>query len=354
MRPLIHSSTVEISKAINRKISDEIFPIASTNLEDLYFQENPAPDYLEYLITETKNFVLKHKNEPTVLITSGGTTVPLENNTVRFIDNFSAGTRGAISAEYFLLNNYNVIFLYREFSITPFNSIFTHNYKYLFLDYFNEDGLIKGDFKEQISEKKNLSEKFTDNLLVLPFTTVNQYIWSLKSITKLMNNTHCIFYLAAAVSDFFVPYSRLPTHKIQSGEYSKSLKQKTNDPDDPQSNASTTKEGKLVLNLEPVPKFLKRIVESWAPKAMLVSFKLETDSSLLLSKCHQALEKYGHQLVIGNLLQTRNKQVVFVTNENPDGKVISSNHSEDATHKLESPIILEVIKIHNSWISTHN
>lgn len=30
---------------------------------------------------------------------SGGTTVPLESRTVRFIDNFSAGTRGSSSAE---------------------------------------------------------------------------------------------------------------------------------------------------------------------------------------------------------------------------------------------------------------
>jgi hypothetical protein len=39
---------------------------------------------------------------PIVLVTSGGTTVPLERNCVRFIDNFSKGTRGALSAEQFL------------------------------------------------------------------------------------------------------------------------------------------------------------------------------------------------------------------------------------------------------------
>jgi hypothetical protein len=39
---------------------------------------------------------------PVVVITSGGTTVPLERNCVRFIDNFSKGTRGALSAEQFL------------------------------------------------------------------------------------------------------------------------------------------------------------------------------------------------------------------------------------------------------------
>ena len=39
---------------------------------------------------------------PVVVVTSGGTTVPLERNCVRFIDNFSKGTRGALSAEQFL------------------------------------------------------------------------------------------------------------------------------------------------------------------------------------------------------------------------------------------------------------
>lgn len=41
-------------------------------------------------------------SRPLVVVTSGGTTVPLERNCVRFIDNFSKGTRGALSAEQFL------------------------------------------------------------------------------------------------------------------------------------------------------------------------------------------------------------------------------------------------------------
>ena len=36
---------------------------------------------------------------PVVCITAGGTAVPLEANTVRTIDNFSTGRRGAVSAE---------------------------------------------------------------------------------------------------------------------------------------------------------------------------------------------------------------------------------------------------------------
>ena len=41
----------------------------------------------------------KFNNAPIVLVSSGGTAVPLEVNTVRFIDNFSTGERGAVSSE---------------------------------------------------------------------------------------------------------------------------------------------------------------------------------------------------------------------------------------------------------------
>ncbi|CAN0435300.1 unnamed protein product, partial [Ectocarpus sp. 8 AP-2014] len=39
------------------------------------------------------------RGRPVVCITAGGTAVPLEANTVRTIDNFSTGRRGAVSAE---------------------------------------------------------------------------------------------------------------------------------------------------------------------------------------------------------------------------------------------------------------
>lgn len=55
-----------------------------------------------------QNFITRHTSpagvltRPIACVTSGGTTVPLERNCVRFIDNFSAGTRGAMSTEQFL------------------------------------------------------------------------------------------------------------------------------------------------------------------------------------------------------------------------------------------------------------
>ena len=46
--------------------------------------------------------------------------MPLEKHCVRFIDNFSGGTRGALSAEEFLDAGYAVVFLTRRHSIQPF------------------------------------------------------------------------------------------------------------------------------------------------------------------------------------------------------------------------------------------
>jgi len=66
------------------------------------------------------------------------------------------------------------------------------------------------------------------------------------------------------------------------------------------------------VDLDPVPKFLKNLVDGWAPQGMIVSFKLETDPEILVHKARYSLERYQHHLVIGNLLTTRKWEVVFV------------------------------------------
>lgn len=158
-----------------------------------------------------------------------------------------------------------------------------------------------------------------------------------------------MFYLAAAVSDFFVPPSRMAEHKIQSGDLPDPLSE-----DSPAPASTTTKAGngrKLVIDLDPVPKFLKRLVERWAPDGMIVSFKLETDSRILLKKCHQALERYQHNLVIGNLLSTRKHEVVFVQpgqkGEYVDEwvRVPIAGEGEDQL-EIESEIVPKVVRLH--------
>eukprot|EP01084_Bolivina_argentea_P286956 492355_1 len=87
-----------------------------------FLQETEPPSNIKQIQQDVIQFVAMHasSNRNFVFITSGGTTVPLELNTVRFIDNFSTGTRGAASCEYFLKHNCNVILLHRRGSICPF------------------------------------------------------------------------------------------------------------------------------------------------------------------------------------------------------------------------------------------
>ena len=51
------------------------------------------------------------------------------------------------------------------------------------------------------------------------------------------------------------------------------------------------------------------LAQHWKGGSALVSFKLETDSNILVSKARKALNKYGHKLVIGNILDTRKREV---------------------------------------------
>ncbi len=93
-----------------------------------FFDENPKPKGYEAAKERIVAFCerLGGPCRRIVLVTSGGTTVPFEKNTVRFIDNFSAGTRGSSSAEHFLassspeMGSCAVIFLHRANSLRPF------------------------------------------------------------------------------------------------------------------------------------------------------------------------------------------------------------------------------------------
>ncbi|MCJ1303762.1 hypothetical protein MMC08_006573 [Hypocenomyce scalaris] len=288
-----------------------------------YFSVNPPPAQLQTHLAIAKSFIRQHciQGRRVVLVTSGGTTVPLENQTVRFIDNFSAGTRGATSAEYFLEAGYAVIFLHRQFSLLPYSRHYSHSTN-CFLDYMAEakDGevVVGAEYQEKMLEvlRKYTAAKRDNTLLVLPFTTITDYLWELKELATLMRplDSKGLFYLAAAVSDFFIPRDRMAEHKIQSSEAGDRLSNGGASAEEAGDGSGKGDSGsrKLVIDLDPVPKFLKRLVEGWAPEGMIVSFKLETDPSILVSKAQMALERYSHHLVIGNLLSTRKWEVVFV------------------------------------------
>ncbi|KAI8847430.1 DNA/pantothenate metabolism flavoprotein [Chytridium lagenaria] len=295
---------------------------------------NPVPPNLDATAASIQSFVKRHQAEgrKIVLVTSGGTTVPLESQTVRFIDNFSAGTRGATSAEMFLELGYAVIFLHRQFSLQPYSRHYTHS-KNCFLDYLTltEDG--KMEVVPQYTEKmKDVLYKYTkaknERLLeMISYVTVNDYLFLLRTITKIMAQLKedAMFYLAAAVSDFFIPQSRMTEHKIQSGD------------------------GDLQLTLDQVPKVIAPLVKEWAPNAFVVSFKLETDPSILIEKARKSLSRYGHQIVIGNILSSRKYTVKFITTSEDQTITLTEDQVKHDV-EIESIIIPELIRRHTEWI----
>lgn len=85
-------------------------------------------------------------------------------------------------------------------------------------------------------------------------------------------------------------------------------------------------------------------MKNWCPEAFIVSFKLETDPDLLISKAEGALRRYGHHCVIANVLSERRTRVTFVR---PDKDPIVV--TEEGIGEIEEKIIdqlLEFFKIH--------
>ncbi|XP_026473436.1 phosphopantothenate--cysteine ligase isoform X2 [Ctenocephalides felis] len=268
--------------------------------EEFYASHLPPTDF-EDNRSLLKEFCERHNKlrQNIVLITSGGTTVPLEHNTVRFVDNFSAGTRGSASAEYFLDHNYAVIFMYRVKSLEPFIRHFTGQ-KFMDMLDLQDNGdstkiSVKPDSVDVLAPVLARYRLAHDagRLLYVSFTTVSDYLWLLRAACECLApcGNRAVLYLAAAVSDFYIPSDKMPTHKIQSGG------------------------GAPTISLQLVPKMLEPLVSLWVPHAFVVSFKLETDESLLISKSRESLRKYKHKLVIANILQTRKHRVVFVTKD---------------------------------------
>eukprot|EP01034_Spumella_vulgaris_P019783 gene19783-25305_t len=136
------------------------------------------------------------------------------------------------------------------------------------------DGLLLSSTSEERTRLLAESEVFCMSVehefyLPVEFETLQEYLQLLEASARALSslNERVCFYLAAAVSDFYIPEDQMVQHKIQS---------------------STG----LTLELEQVPKVFGKLVDEWAPKAFVVSFKLETDESILFTKAWGAIEKY--------------------------------------------------------------
>lgn len=183
--------------------------------EEFYASHLPPSDFEDnrQLLKQFCESHLKDLNQNIVLITSGGTIAPLEHNTVRFVDNFSAGSRGSSSAEYFLENGYAVIFMFRAKSLEPFTRHFSGQQFLDMLD-INENGenssiSVRPDSVDVLLPilQKYKQAQETNRLLYVNFTSVSDYLWLLRAACECLApfEKRAVLYLAAAVSDFYVP-----------------------------------------------------------------------------------------------------------------------------------------------------
>ena len=188
---------------------------------DDFFSTQEPPSGLEEHGRSASEFIARHQAQGrrVVLVTSGGTTVPLEKNVVRFLDNFSAGTRGATSAEYFIEKGYAVIFMHRHHSLQPYTRHYSHTTN-PFLDLLQEDPQSYSPAGIAVEESQAFHllpvlrayhhARTKGLLLQIPFTTVTEYLFMLREMAMSMKplGRHGMYYLAAAVSDFFIPSTR--------------------------------------------------------------------------------------------------------------------------------------------------
>ncbi|KAJ1972176.1 Phosphopantothenate--cysteine ligase cab2 [Dimargaris xerosporica] len=140
--------------------------------------------------------------------------------------------------------------------------------------------------------------------------------------------------------------------------------------------------GGLTLTMDQVPKFLRPLVHEWAPQSYIVSFKasdrfikafthyfthffyfarfgssrtgqqLETDARLLIPKAKHALMRYGHQVVIGNLLLTRKRTVTFITRQDQFTLSLTDEECKQTTPptEIEAKIVDELVRQHTAFV----
>lgn len=355
----------------------------------------PAKEY-----DDTKNklvgFVTNHVkcSRPICLVTSGGTAADLELVAVRSIENFSTGLRGAIAVEQLLEKGYAVIHLWRQGSASPFARVLSQHIGQdqanhgldcdslgrLFAnsDTETDDEMVRQVLLQDADQWMSNSEKYSSlsstmknvdevslnrsvqyssrirkalklrsqasrerSLLTISFRTVEDYLGKLELCSETIYMTHSLsmILLAAAVSDFYIPKNERSEHKIQSGDG-------------------------IVLTLKPVPKVLEILRTQWSPNSFIVSFKLETDINILRQKAENAVSKYGCNLVIGNMLQSRHEKV-WILNPSDQHEIKPSTATDwsfteickprrsNDPDALEHALIDFVVRCHFDFISQH-
>ncbi|GAY54742.1 hypothetical protein CUMW_159070, partial [Citrus unshiu] len=296
--------TTRAGKAGNREMDSPL----NSEIESFFDSAPPLNDRAA-ISEKLKEFIAL--NSRVACVTSGGTTVPLEQRCVRYIDNFSSGHRGAASTEHLIKMGYAVIFLYRRGTCEPYCSSLPDD---AFLECFEvtKESAVQGS-----SRRPSVEASLYNYIRMLQMIAVSS-----RSLGPCS-----MFYLAAAVSDFYVPWKSMAEHKIQSGS------------------------GPLDIQLLQVPKMLSVLRKEWAPMAFCISFKLETDAEILLEKADMARKKYGMHAVVANELLSRKEQVVVVTN---NGKIPVYRDKTSSDSDVEKPLTKLLVDRHSVYIKDSN
>jgi phosphopantothenate-cysteine ligase len=102
-----------------------------------------------------------------------------------------------------------------------------------------------------------------------------------------------------------------------------------------------------------VPKMLSPLVKDWAPKAFVVSFKLETDPDIIISRARNALEVYQHQVVVANILESIKSFVIIVTKDSETELLLSEEEVAKGL-VIEEKIVDDLRSRHTAFICDKN
>lgn len=316
------SSLEDASRAVDKFISDNVPPESTVSSSSI--------------VSRVTAFAQKWGGgdlppSKIAVITSGGTVAPLERLHIRYITNLSTGQRGAASAEQFLAQGYQVIFLHKQGSLLPFTRYYQSG---TFCLEGNEDE--KGDVSVDLTAARRFHTmvKKEQRLLLLHFNTVAEYmlvmrdtLMTLSRVLGEMRSKWVHLYLVAAVADFYVPYTELPAEKID----------------------SKPMEDTMTLYLQKVPKALSRglVGNLWGKNVFITTFKLETRREAITEKLLRYINGFNNiQVVIGNLLQTCREEVFLY--DCPDPEKFTTIRRGNLVD-IEEALVEAVVARHNAW-----
>lgn len=107
------------------------------------------------------------------------------------------------------------------------------------------------------------------------------------------------------------------------------------------------------ITMKMVPKMLSPLVKDWAPKAFIISFKLETDPSIVIDRARNALDIYRHQVVVANILESRRSFVIIVTKDS-ETKLLLSEEEEEKGIEIEEKIVNDLKSRHTAFMRDKN